>query len=404
MHSTSESYDIVIIGAGIVGLATADFLCRQDPSLRISVLEKEAAPGLHQTGHNSGVIHAGIYYTPNSLKSKFCIEGAAATKAFCASNAIAVEECGKLIVATEEIELAALDDLHRRATVNGQIVDWVEQEELNEREPMVRGKRALFSPASGIVDYGEICRALRRNLEKAGVDFHFSQTVTGLHEMARHTEVTTAECAFSARLVVACAGLQADRIAAMLGLADDFLIVPFRGEYFRISEASSVKVNHLIYPVPDSSLPFLGVHLTKMIGGYSTVGPSAIFSFGRETYETNRVVARDFAQSLRFPGFWKLVARNLRPGLQELQGSLSKTVYLKRCQKYCPDLCVDDLEPYPSGIRAQAVDLKGNMLDDFLLRETRRSIHLCNAPSPAATSAFPIGGDIGRRALAKLRD
>ncbi|AUQ52458.1 L-2-hydroxyglutarate oxidase LhgO (plasmid) [Phaeobacter inhibens] len=404
MHNPDDAYDVAIIGAGIVGLATAHFLHQSEPDRRIVVIDKEAGPGQHQTGHNSGVIHAGIYYAPGSLKAKLCTAGAKATKAFCDTHEIAYENCGKLIVATDTPELTALDELERRATQNGQIVQPVSREELAEREPMVRGVRALFSPASGIVDYGEICRVLHKTLEISGVDFLFGQAVTGLEERTNETLVATSGGELSTRLVVACAGLQADRIAALSGVGDDFRIIPFRGEYYRVADHSNVQVNHLIYPVPDPSLPFLGVHLTKMIGGYSTVGPNAMFSLGRETYSANRPVWRDLGRSLAFPGFWKLMARSLRPGLHELSGSLLKSVYLKRCQRYCPDLSLSDLEPYEPGIRAQAVDASGKMIDDFLLRETRRSIHVCNAPSPAATSAFPIGEEIGARVLKKLEE
>lgn len=404
MVGSGDIYDVAIIGAGIVGLATAHFLHKTIPDQRIVVIDKEAGPGLHQTGHNSGVIHAGIYYAPGSLKAKLCAAGAKATKAFCDEHKIAYENCGKLIVATDESELTALDELERRAIQNGQIVHPISKDELIEREPMVRGLRALFSPASGIVDYREICRILHKTLQETGVDFLFGQAVTGLEEHTDETLVVTSGGELSTRLVVACAGLQADRIAALSGVASDFRIIPFRGEYYRIATHSKVQVNHLIYPVPDPSLPFLGVHLTKMIGGYSTVGPNAMFSLGRETYAANRPAWLDLGRSLAFPGFWKLMARSLRPGLHELSGSLLKSVYLKRCQRYCPALSLKDLEPYEPGIRAQAVDASGTMIDDFLLRETRRSIHVCNAPSPAATSAFPIGEHIGARILQKLTE
>ena len=326
MQSSSDIYDLAILGAGIVGLATAHFLHQSAPDRKIVVIDKESGPGLHQTGHNSGVIHAGIYYAPGSLKAKLCTAGAKATKDFCDTHKIAYENCGKLIVATDASELSALDELERRATQNGQVVQPVSREELAEREPMVLGVQALFSPASGIVDYGEICRVLHRRLESSGVDFLFGQAVTGLEERTDNTVVTTSGGALSTRLVVACAGLQADRIAALSGVADDFRIIPFRGEYYRVADRSKVQVNHLIYPVPDPSLPFLGVHLTKMIGGYSTVGPNAMYSLGRETYAGNRPDWADLGRSLAFPGFWKLMARSLRPGLHELRGSLLKSV------------------------------------------------------------------------------
>lgn len=368
----------------------------------MAIVEKELEPGKHQTGHNSGVIHAGIYYAPGSLKANLCKAGAAQTKLFCEENDIPFDVCGKLIVATNDAELPALDNLRQRSEQNGLDIRMIEKAELAEIEPNVAGVRAILSPASGIVNYGLICRVLRDRLSEQGVVFHFGASVTGLRETASEVNVETDKVSLTARLVVACAGLQADRIADMSGLADDFRIIPFRGEYFRLSEKAGNLVKHLIYPVPDPSLPFLGVHLTKMIGGYTTVGPNAVFSFGRETYDGNGIVLADTARSLAFPGFWKLMARSVKPGIHEMRGTLSRRVYLERCQRYCPSLAMDDLESYPPGIRAQAVGRDGKMIDDFLIRQTERTVHVCNAPSPAATSAFPIGADIGGRILAKL--
>jgi (S)-2-hydroxyglutarate dehydrogenase len=393
---------IIVIGAGIVGLATTHYLRRERPDMRIVVIDKEDAPGKHQTGHNSGVIHAGIYYAPGSLKSRLCKAGAEETKRFCRENGIAFDDCGKLIVATDDSELAALDNLRQRAETNGLDIRMVSALEMAEIEPNVTGVGAILSPASGIVDYGEICRVLRARLAAEGVEFRFRTTVTGLRETSGEVTVETDAGNIAGEMVVACCGLQADRIADMSGLADDFRIIPFRGEYFRLSRKAGELVRHLIYPVPDPSLPFLGVHLTKMIGRYTTVGPNAVFSFGRETYERNDVVVADVARSLAFPGFWKLMSRSVVPGLHELRGTLSRRVYLERCRRYCPALTLEDLEPFPPGIRAQAVGRDGRMIDDFLLRQTARTIHVCNAPSPAATSAFPIGAEIGGQILQKI--
>ncbi len=395
-------FDIIIIGAGIVGLATAWRLRHERPALRIAVIEKEAEPGLHQTGHNSGVIHAGIYYAPGSLKARLCKAGAEQTKRFCEEHSIPFDTCGKLIVATDQAELPALDNLRKRSEQNGLDIRMIEAAELRELEPNVSGLRAILSPASGIVSYGQICRKLRDLLAAEGVVFYFNASVTGLKEAAEQVTVETSQGSHSARLTVACAGLQADRIAAMSGLADDFRIIPFRGEYFRLADRAGNLVRHLIYPVPDPSLPFLGVHLTKMIGGYTTVGPNAVFSFGRETYRGNGIVLSDTARSFSFPGFWKLMARSIRPGIHELRGTLSRKVYLERCRRYCPELRLDDLQPYAPGVRAQAVGRNGRMIDDFLIRQTARTVHICNAPSPAATSAFPIGAEIAGRVLEKM--
>lgn len=394
--------DIIIIGAGIVGLATAWGLRKKQPGLRITIIEKEDQPGQHQTGHNSGVIHAGIYYAPGSLKSRLCKAGAQQTKQFCEENGINFDVCGKLIVATDPSELQALDNLRDRSQQNGLDIRMINQAELREIEPNVSGVSAILSPASGIVSYGRICLALRDLLKAQGVEFCFGATVRDLKEASDQVTVETTSGSFSAKLVVACAGLQADRIAAMSGLADDFRIIPFRGEYFRLADRAGSLVRHLIYPVPDPSLPFLGVHLTKMIGGYTTVGPNAVFSFGRETYDGNGIVLADTARSLAFPGFWKLMARSVKPGIHELRGTLSRKVYLERCRRYCPALTLEDLQPYAPGVRAQAVGRDGKMIDDFLIRHTLRTIHVCNAPSPAATSAFPIGAEIGERVLKQL--
>lgn len=402
MADSVAEQDIIVIGAGIVGLATARHLLASRPGLRILVIEKELAPGTHQTGHNSGVIHAGIYYAPGSLKARLCKEGAEATRRFCAQNDIPFDSCGKLIVATDAAELPRLDVLRERAEQNGLEFRMIGAAELAEIEPNVAGVGALLSPASGIVDYGQICRVLRDRLAEEGVTFQFGAKVTGLRETPDLVTVKTDQGDHSARCLVACAGLQADRIAAMSGLADDFRIIPFRGEYYRLAPDASDLVERLIYPVPDPSLPFLGVHLTKMIGGYTTVGPNAVLSLGRETYGGNRMVPEDARATFGFPGFWKLMARSVRPGLQELRGTLSRRTYLERCRRYCPALTLSDLQPHAPGIRAQAVGRDGRMIDDFLLRETRRTIHTCNAPSPAATSAFPIGAEIGGRVLDKL--
>ncbi|MBV2143674.1 L-2-hydroxyglutarate oxidase [Falsochrobactrum sp. TDYN1] len=395
-------HDIIVIGAGIVGLATTYHLRRSRPGLSVMVIEKEDAPGLHQTGHNSGVIHAGIYYAPGSLKARLCKAGAEQTKIFCEENNVPFDECGKLIVATDESELAALENLRTRAESNGLGIRVVEAAEMAEIEPNITGVRAILSPASGIVDYGRICRVLRDRLMAEGVEFRFGTQVLGLRETADEVAIQTSTGDFSASMLVACAGLQADRLAEMSGLADDFRIIPFRGEYFRLSEQAGNLVSHLIYPVPDPSLPFLGVHLTKMIGGYTTVGPNAVFSLGRETYKGNGLVLADALRSAVFPGFWKLMARSVKPGIHELRGTLSRQVYLDRCRRYCPALTLADLKPYEPGIRAQAVDRDGKMIDDFLLRQTARTIHVCNAPSPAATSAFPIGAEIGSKILEKI--
>lgn len=394
-------YDYTIIGGGILGLATAYRLLRERPSARLVVLEKEQGLARHQTGHNSGVIHAGVYYTPGSLKAKLCREGAERTVRFCEEHAIPHERCGKLIVATGTEEIARLKDLEDRVVANGLDYERVSGGRLREIEPNVTGAGALLVHATGIVDYARICRRLAELIREAGGEIRLGAGVTGITESDTEITVQTGAGDFTSRTLIVCAGLQGDRLAMMAGLDIDFRVLPFRGEYYRIAAARGELVKRLIYPVPDPSLPFLGVHLTKIIDGSLTVGPNAMLSLGRETYSGNYPVPRDMADMMSFPGFYKLMARFAAAGIYELRGSLSKQVYLERCRKYCPSLELDDLEYLEPGIRAQNVSSDGKLIDDFLFLETPRSLHLCNAPSPAATSALPIADEIVSRALRK---
>lgn len=394
-------YDFAIIGGGIVGLATAWRLLDARPGARLVLLEKESGLARHQSGHNSGVIHAGVYYAPGSLKARLSKAGVARTIAFCQANDVPYLQCGKLIVATDASEVAGLDALEERVRANGVPYRRIGAEELRELEPNVAGIAALLSPSTGIVDYTLICSRLASDIAARGGEIRTGARVTAIRERAGEIVAETTAGAFPARLLVACAGLQSDRVAQLAGLAIDFRIIPFRGEYYRVADRLGPLVKHLIYPVPDPSLPFLGVHLTRMIGGYLTVGPNAVLSMGRETYDANLPVAGDVAEMFAFPGFWKLTARYARAGLHELKGTLSKRVYLERCRRYCPALTLDDLEPYRAGIRAQAVSVDGRLIDDFLILQTARSLHVCNAPSPAATAALPIADEIVAQILRK---
>jgi len=380
-----------VIGGGIVGLATAYALLQERPGRGLVVLEQEAAPALHQTGHNSGVIHSGIYYAPGSLKARLCREGAAATKAFCAEAGIAVEICGKLLVATSPLELARMEKLFARAQENQIICERIDAAELHRREPHITGLGAIFVPATGIVDYKAVCQALVRRIEEAGGRLVTGARVTRIAEQPDAVEVEAAGTIYTTRRLVACAGLQADRIAALAGFARDFQIVPFRGEYFRLPPARNSIVNALIYPIPDPDLPFLGIHLTRMIDGGVTVGPNAVLGLAREKYPKFSVSGQDVQDMLGFPGFWRTMRANLKPGLVEMRNSLFNHYYLQACRKYCPELTLADLRPQEAGIRAQAVLRDGTLVQDFLLRKTARMVHVCNAPSPAATSALPIG-------------
>lgn len=385
------TYDYAIIGGGIVGLATARAIRRRQPDAQLLLIEKEPTVAAHQTGHNSGVIHAGVYYAPGSLKATLCHAGAMATKAFCRANGIPFDECGKLLVATSPREMARMEVLEGRARQNGLVIERLTAEALREREPNVTGLGALFVPASGIVSYRRISEVLAAEALAAGLDMRLGTTVTGIREAADVVTLDTDAGDFSARRLIACAGLQADRIARLAGLSLDHRIVPFRGEYYVLPASKWDVVNHLIYPIPDPDLPFLGIHLTRMIDGSVTVGPNAVLGFAREGYARGTVSLKDVADMAGYPGFWRTLATHWRSGLKEFRNSLSRAGYLEECRKYCPSLELGDLRPYPAGIRAQAVARDGTLVHDFLFAESARTLHVVNAPSPAATSAFPIG-------------
>lgn len=392
--------DIIIIGGGIVGIATAHTLLTRHPGLGVMVLEKEQALSRHQTGRNSGVIHAGIYYAPGSLKAEFCRRGLAATLAYCAEHGIAHETPGKLLVATTQGEMDRLAALKARAELNGLQVRSVDAAELREIEPNIAGQGAVLSPATGIVDYPGMAQSMAAQIVAMGGEIRYGADVAGVEETANEIRLSLADGGqLRSRHVIACAGLNADRLAAMCGLADDFAIIPFKGEYFRLAPRHNGIVNHLIYPVPDPALPFLGIHLTRMIGGYVTVGPNAVLSLAREAYGKFSVNLRDVAGMARFPGFWRVIRDNLKSGVAEAANSAFRRRYLRACQRYCPSLELADLLPHPPGIRAQAVMRDGTLVHDFLIRNTARTIHICNAPSPAATSALPIADHIHKLAL-----
>lgn len=393
------TYDYCIIGGGIVGLATAMALLQQRPGASLLILEKEASLGRHQTGHNSGVIHAGIYYAPGSLKADLCKRGAQATKDFCSEHGIAFDVCGKLLVASNPLEMQRMQALYARSQQNGLKVEQLDAHELKRREPNIAGLGALFVDATGIVDYKQVCDAMAKVIEQAGGEVRLSTTVRAIRELGEHVEVRDDSQTWRARQLVACAGLQSDRLARLAGVKIDHQIIPFRGEYYRLPASKNQIVDHLIYPIPDPELPFLGVHLTRMIDGSVTVGPNAVLGFGRENYRKFAVNWRDVAEYARFPGFWKTIWNNLGSGTAEMKNSLFKRGYLEQCRKYCPSLQVEDLLPYEAGIRAQAVMRDGTLVHDFLFAETPRMVHVCNAPSPAATSAIPIGQMIAEKIL-----
>jgi L-2-hydroxyglutarate oxidase len=383
-------HDYCVIGGGIVGLASARHLLLEIPGASVVVLEKEGAPGRHQTGHNSGVIHAGVYYQPGSLKARLCKAGAIETKAFCDRQGIKYETRGKLIVATDAAERERMEALYERALGNSIEIVRLSGSELQERERNIRGVGALLVPASGIVDYGQICLALATEIRSLGGEIVFNSEVDSIEETPDGVHVTAGPKTYRCGRLIACAGLQSDRLARRAGLQIDHQIVPFRGEYYDVRPERRGIVHHMIYPVPDPALPFLGIHLTPTIDGGLTVGPNAVLGLAREGYGRFSFAPKDAEELFRFPGFWRLARREWRSGLAEMANSISKGKYLAQCRKYCPDLVIDDLLPREAGIRAQAVKRDGTLVHDFLFTQTPRSLHVGNAPSPAATSAFPI--------------
>ncbi len=397
-------YDFIIIGGGIIGMSTAMQLLRAYPDRRMLLLEKESAPARHQTGHNSGVIHAGVYYTPGSLKARFCLAGNRATKEFCTENGIRFDECGKLLVATNELEMQRMKALWERTAANGLEREWLSAEQLREREPNITGIGGIFVPSSGIVSYAEVAAAMAREFQMRGGEIRYGTEVIGLDERPTEMVVKTSSGEFCSRFMVSCSGLMADRVVRMLGLDPGFSICPFRGEYYLLPAEHNRIVNHLIYPIPDPSMPFLGVHLTRMIDGTVTVGPNAVLALKREGYRKRDISLSDTFAMLTDPGILKVLKNNLRPGLVEMRNSLFKRGYLQEVRKYCPSIELKDLKPYPAGVRAQAVSREGKLIEDFLFRNTRRSVNVCNAPSPAATSAIPIGAYIIEQIDAQLAD
>ena len=391
--------DFAIVGGGIVGLATALAVQGRQPGAKVIVLEKEASVALHQTGRNSGVIHAGVYYAPGSLKAQFCRAGAQATRAFCDDHGIAYENCGKLIVATDPDELPRMAALCDRARANGIAIEQVSGPDARSRAPNIEAIAALWSPDTGIVDYAAVARKMAALFADRGGVVITGQQVTGGSEGASGLVIQTKGGTISAGKAVFCAGLHADRMAQVFGLHPDFRIIPFRGEYFVIANQPADLVPCLIYPVPDPERPFLGVHLTRKMGGGFTVGPNAVLAMSREGYAKTDLSPRDLAGALGWPGFWRMLSRNLGPAVSELAASISRGRYLQKVRRYCPQIGLADLKPYRAGVRAQAVARDGRLIDDFLFLESRHSLHVCNAPSPAATAAIPIADHIADRLL-----
>jgi len=392
-------YDHVVVGGGIVGASTARHLLAASPGSSLLLLDKEPHLGAHQTGHNSGVIHSGIYYAPGSLKAEMCRRGARLTEEYARARGVPVVRTGKLLVATTPRELAGLDALRERAAVNRIDAEVIDGPELRRREPHVTGLGALAIPSTGITDFRAINRAFADDVRDGGGELRTSTGVTGVRETAGEVVLETTGGEVRAHRVVFCAGLQSDRMARMAGIDTDFRIVPFRGEYYDVVPHKADLVQHLIYPVPDPELPFLGVHLTRTVDGGLNVGPNAVLGLAREKYRRFSFDRRDALDVVRFPGMWRVARQHARTGLRELRNSASKRAYLRLCRRYCPELELADLTPREAGIRAQAVMRDGSFVHDFLLRSTARTLHVVNAPSPAATSAIPIGEEVARRVL-----
>lgn len=384
------SFDLAVIGGGIVGAATALRYLQRFPDARIILIEKEGGLARHQSGNNSGVIHAGVYYAPGSLKARLCRKGAVMMKAFCTIEGIPFEECGKLIVATDEAEAGRLADLRTRAIANGIPFEDVSRHDLPDREPLIRGLDALFFPESAIVDYGLVTRKMADRIVALGGTIRLNARVTSITETAQDVEIGLGSERIRAAKIVVCGGAQADRLARMAGLKTSFRIIPFRGEYYQVDPALRAGIHHLIYPVPNPDLPFLGIHLTHEVNNQLSVGPNAVLGLSREGLPRFSVNLKDCWDIASYIGFWRFLGQNMRSGLSELRNSLFTSAYLKECQKYMPSLKRSDLQARKAGVRAQVVMEDGGIVHDFLVLTSPRMVHICNAPSPAATSSLAI--------------
>ena len=399
----TDRFDVAVVGGGIVGLATALRLTEKRPDLRVAVLEKEPELATHQSGHNSGVLHAGLYYQPGSLKARLCREGKAAVEAFAEAHDIPFERCGKLVVALDEGELPRLATLRERATANGVPgLEEVGPERIREIEPHAAGIRGLWSPETGIIDFRRVALAMAADLTRRGVTIETGREVRSLAERPDEVVVGTAAGDVRAGLVVACAGLQADRVAALSGSRDGPQIVPFRGDYYTLAPAARGLVRGLIYPVPDARFPFLGVHFTKRIDGAVWAGPNAVLAFAREGYRRRDLNLRDLAGTLTNRGFLRLATRYLGTGLAEMWRDWWKPAFVRELQRYVPEVQADQLVFGPSGVRAQALERDGTLVDDFVVGGSGRILHVRNAPSPAATSSLAIGAMLATTALERL--
>ena len=392
--------DITIIGAGIVGLATAYKLQELKPKLKINILEKENEVAMHQTGNNSGVIHSGIYYKPGSLKARNCTYGYRLLLDFCDQNEINYDICGKIIVATSPAELPRMEFLFKRGTENGlRDLRKLREEELTEFEPHVTGLGGIWVPQTGIIDFSQVSHVLAEKITGQGAVIHFGEKVVDINLDSKNARIVTKNNTFHSKLVINCAGLYSDKVARYNSSEVNVKIIPFRGEYYKIKPQKKHLVRNLIYPVPDPEFPFLGVHYTRMIDGNIEAGPNAVLAFAREGYTKTRVNPLELIETLTWPGFIKVASKYWKTGFGEMYRSFSKKAFTKALQKLIPEITENDLETGGAGVRAQACDRSGGLLDDFLIYENDNAINVCNAPSPAATSSLSIGETIANIAM-----
>jgi L-2-hydroxyglutarate oxidase len=389
-----HTYDYAVVGGGIVGISTAMHLCKKYPEARVLLLEKESSPAQHQTGRNSGVIHSGIYYKPGSFKASFAKSGARSMVAFCEEHGIPHNVCGKVIVATKESELPLLENLYQRGLQNECPVEKVSAERVREIEPHVNCIAGVLVKSTGSTSYIAVCRKMLELIEAAGGEVKFNCRVLGIQDRGEVKVLETESGEFEAKFVINCAGLHSDRVARMAGADPGARIVPFRGEYFELVPGKRHLVNTLIYPVPNPDFPFLGVHFTKMIDGSVHAGPNAVLALKREGYFKTDFNLRDFAETMAFGGFWKLISKNLGEGMKEMHRSFFKSAFVHSLQQLIPEVRSEDLVPCKAGVRAQALFDDGRLVDDFLIVKSHKALHVCNAPSPAATAALEIGKSI----------
>ena len=388
----AQSFDVIVIGGGIVGLASAYSVLEQNASLRLVVIEKENTLAAHQTGRNSGVIHSGLYYKPGSLKAQNCRNGYKLLLEFCAKEEITYEICGKIVVATKTEEFSRLEELAIRGKANGlSRIRHLSESEIKDHEPHCAGRRGLFVPETGIIDYKQMCEKLAVRITALGGEIRLGEKIESISSSLGRQRVSTSHSSYDSKVVVVCAGLQADRLASKMDRNLDLRILPFRGEYFSLKPSAQKLVKNLIYPIPDPAFPFLGVHFTRMIDGSIECGPNAVLALAREGYLKTDFNMRDIWETITWPGFRHVARRHWRTGLGEYKRSIFKSAFVTALQRLVPEITKDNLVPAAAGIRAQACSRDGGLLDDFEIRTIGSTVHICNAPSPAATASLSIG-------------